>query len=369
MDGSAVLDRADLDTDSPVPLHHQLSSAIAQRVRTGLLPSGARLPAVVDLCQSLNLSITTVNRSLQDLKRQGYVTTRRGHGTFVASIAAPTTEVIIAIGYEARGVGETFFGRIIDGLRQGESSLTRRHVLTQFPDYFPDAREMIELCRLRRSDSIVIYRPPAGADQVLAAVARQKAVVTLLRAFPETSCDSVLSAPETPLADWMRRRCAEGRRSFVYVGKTCLLEEAAPYRDILLTFEQTCAELGVQGATRLHPPPPRAPGDGRQIAVDDASTADAAADVAGDAVVVAQTPHIAAELLRRCPGLTAVSYTESESTVREIGDRVDLLYLDMERVGRAAAESILRRLGKPEMPAQSIRLTPELLPATGQAIR
>ena len=36
--------------------------------------------------------------------------------------------------------------------------------------------------------------------------------------------------------------------------------------------------------------------------------------------------------------------------------------------GRAAAELIQRRLEKPEMQAQCVRLTPELLPATGRVI-
>lgn len=359
MDGSAVLDRADLDTDSPVPLHHQLSSAIAQRVRTGLLPSGARLPAVVDLCQSLNLSITTVNRSLQDLKRQGYVTTRRGHGTFVAPMAAPATEVILALGYEARGAIDSFFGPIMDGLREADLRTNRRHVLTQFPDYFPDARELLELCRVRHSDSVVVYRPPPDAAPVLAAVARQKAVVTLLRRFADAPYDSVLSDPEPALAEWMRQRHAEGCRRFVYVGKAALLQQASPYQEALTAFEHAAEGLGAIRSIHLLPGDPSVHVERPQIAVQDSTAAALAGGIGDGDVVVAQTPHIASYLRCRAPTVRMISYTESEHTVQTFTAQMTLLYLSVARVGEAAGRLLRARLDAPEIPPQCVRLVPQ----------
>lgn len=365
MESATLLERTALDDSSPVPLHHQLSSEIARQVRRGALRPGTRLPAVLDLCQSLNLSITTVNRSLQDLKRQGYVTTRRGHGTFVAPVAAPTTEVILSLGYEYRNASESLFDRIVDGLRRGGDDSARRHVMTQFPDYFPDAREVLELCRLRRSDSVVIYRPPTSATEVLATVARQKAVVALLRNPPGAVCDCVLSWPQDALADWMRRQYAEGRRKFVYVGKTSLVEEAAPYGEVFETFKKTVGELGLEETTHLHRFAARRPGDGRQTTADDAATAESVPDIPGDAVLVAQTPHIAAHVMLRHRTGPAISYTESDFTLQTLGDRMTVLYLDFEKVGAAAAELIRRRLTEPDAPLRTVHLAPETIPATG----
>ena len=51
--------------------------------RLGRLRSG-RLPTVRALAVDLDISYNTVNRAYMDLEREGYISTRKGRGTFVA---------------------------------------------------------------------------------------------------------------------------------------------------------------------------------------------------------------------------------------------------------------------------------------------
>ena len=74
-----------LDFGSTVPLHHQLSEAIRERIRSGELSPGDRLPSERELCNELGLSRGTVRQSLSTLIAEGLVYTRRGKGNFVAA--------------------------------------------------------------------------------------------------------------------------------------------------------------------------------------------------------------------------------------------------------------------------------------------
>ena len=75
----------DLDRDGGGPLYRQLYNGLRLMILDGRLPSGSRLPANRVLSQDLSLSRNTVATALQQLLAEGYVETRRGDGTYVAS--------------------------------------------------------------------------------------------------------------------------------------------------------------------------------------------------------------------------------------------------------------------------------------------
>jgi DNA-binding transcriptional MocR family regulator len=70
------------------PIYLAIADAIAEDVRTGLLPPGARLPPQRRLAEALAVDFTTVSRAYAEARRRGLVSSRVGRGTFVARPAA-----------------------------------------------------------------------------------------------------------------------------------------------------------------------------------------------------------------------------------------------------------------------------------------
>jgi DNA-binding transcriptional regulator YhcF (GntR family) len=72
-----------LRTDSPVPPYEQLRAQIATMVASGVLAPGARLPTIRQLAGDLGLAAGTVTRAYRELERDGVISGRGRHGTFV----------------------------------------------------------------------------------------------------------------------------------------------------------------------------------------------------------------------------------------------------------------------------------------------
>lgn len=79
------LGQFELDYDSGVPVWIQVKNRIAYLIGAGEFSEGDRLPTVRKLAVDLDISYNTVNRSYMDLEREGYISTRKGRGTFVAA--------------------------------------------------------------------------------------------------------------------------------------------------------------------------------------------------------------------------------------------------------------------------------------------
>ena len=73
----------DLDRTGPVPLYFQVSSRLETAIRTGDIPSGARLENEIAIGHRLGLSRPTVRRAIQELVDKGLLVRRRGIGTQV----------------------------------------------------------------------------------------------------------------------------------------------------------------------------------------------------------------------------------------------------------------------------------------------
>ena len=72
-----------LRTDSPVPPYEQLRAQIATMVASGVLAPGARLPTIRQLAGDLGLAAGSVTRAYRELERDGVITGRGRHGSFV----------------------------------------------------------------------------------------------------------------------------------------------------------------------------------------------------------------------------------------------------------------------------------------------
>jgi DNA-binding GntR family transcriptional regulator len=78
--------RITLDRSSPVPLYHQMATAIEKDIETGALAPGERLENEIALAGRLKVSRPTARRALQELVDLGMLVRQRGIGTQVAPI-------------------------------------------------------------------------------------------------------------------------------------------------------------------------------------------------------------------------------------------------------------------------------------------
>jgi GntR family transcriptional regulator / MocR family aminotransferase len=74
-----------IDANSDEPLHRQLYNELRAAVLGGRLPTGCRLPASRELAQVTGLSRNTVLSAYDQLIAEGYIDSRAGSGTYVAS--------------------------------------------------------------------------------------------------------------------------------------------------------------------------------------------------------------------------------------------------------------------------------------------
>lgn len=80
-----------VDPGSGVPIHVQVSSQIRQRIASGALLPGDRMPPEEQLARSLGISRSTMRQALATLVSEGLLSRKAGDGTRVAS--PPTTEM------------------------------------------------------------------------------------------------------------------------------------------------------------------------------------------------------------------------------------------------------------------------------------
>ena len=79
----------DLDRDRGDALHRQIEASIRHRIRSGALPAGVALPPTRALAAELGVTRGVVVEAYGQLVAEGYLTSRSGGYTQVASAAAP----------------------------------------------------------------------------------------------------------------------------------------------------------------------------------------------------------------------------------------------------------------------------------------
>src|SRR4029079_2317374 len=87
-----TLSTVTVDILDPTPPYEQLRRQLAELIGSGVLSPGDRMPPVRQLAADLGLAVATVARTYRELEQAGYVRSRRGGGTRVATTApAPPT--------------------------------------------------------------------------------------------------------------------------------------------------------------------------------------------------------------------------------------------------------------------------------------
>ena len=79
-----------LNTQSPIPLYHQLADILMEGIRSGDYPPGSRIPSEPQLAKDYGIGRPTVRQAIDGLVRKRLLLRRRGSGTYVR---APEQEI------------------------------------------------------------------------------------------------------------------------------------------------------------------------------------------------------------------------------------------------------------------------------------
>jgi GntR family transcriptional regulator len=72
-----------LDRDAQEPLYEQLARIIRDRILSGDIPAGRRVPSQEELIQEHEISVRTVDSAMKLLKAEGLIEAQKGKGLFV----------------------------------------------------------------------------------------------------------------------------------------------------------------------------------------------------------------------------------------------------------------------------------------------
>ena len=66
------------------PIYEQVVEKLADLMVRGILPQDSQLPSVRSLATDLSINPNTIQRAYAELERQGYISSVKGRGSFVA---------------------------------------------------------------------------------------------------------------------------------------------------------------------------------------------------------------------------------------------------------------------------------------------
>ncbi len=143
-----------VDKTSPTPVFVQISDQLGQLIRAGTLSAGQRLPGTRQLADLLGVNRQTIVAAYDEATAQGWLESRAGSGTFVAShIAEPKPQELPTDGNKTATLARQQPGYAFES-----RPFLARPVLTntgglRLDDGFPDIRlaPMDELSRAYRS--------------------------------------------------------------------------------------------------------------------------------------------------------------------------------------------------------------------------
>ncbi|MBS4537481.1 GntR family transcriptional regulator [Clostridium sp. D2Q-11] len=74
-----------VSNSSHAPIYEQIAKQIKNLIIQGDLEANEMLPSIRNLAKELQISVITTKRAYEELERDGYISTVRGKGSFVAA--------------------------------------------------------------------------------------------------------------------------------------------------------------------------------------------------------------------------------------------------------------------------------------------
>jgi len=355
-----LLEALAIDRSVPTAPYYQLRERIRQAIESGRLASGERLPTVRQLAQALEVSPFTVSRAFTDLAREGLLVSRTRAGTRVAHRRVPSIEVLIPVGEGLHLPPLGFFNEILDGIREVFSGSGRRCFLSYVDAEHVSAPEILAVCRARRADGLLAYRPDGHLAAEIRKVAEHIATASLIYPVPEAMVDWVGVDAAGALRQLLRDRLAAGRRTFAFVALEGHLSEVAgipsPYLMMRRAFDEFTREAGLEPRTFIVP-------GARWSKEADGQIFAFAQSLPEDAVVVGAFPSLVANFNRWRPTCETIAYTESATTLEQYRDRVNILYAGIRKCARVAVGLLREHIeGKAGAAPRTVQIVPDVIP-------
>jgi DNA-binding GntR family transcriptional regulator len=77
-----------IDREGPIPPYRQIADILRDRIESGEIPPGRRIPSLTELEQEFTVARDTLRKAVQVLKDEGLVETVSGMGIYVRDKAA-----------------------------------------------------------------------------------------------------------------------------------------------------------------------------------------------------------------------------------------------------------------------------------------
>ena len=74
-----------ISNDSPVPIYEQIKQSMISQILTGELKENEMLPSIRALASDIRISVMTIKKAYDELEREGYIVSKQGKGSFVAT--------------------------------------------------------------------------------------------------------------------------------------------------------------------------------------------------------------------------------------------------------------------------------------------
>ena len=74
-----------ISSNTSKPIYEQITSQIKAMIMSGELKTGEPIPSMRALAKSIHVSVITVQKSYEDLQRDGFIETTVGRGSFVSA--------------------------------------------------------------------------------------------------------------------------------------------------------------------------------------------------------------------------------------------------------------------------------------------
>ena len=121
-------------SDGPADLskHSQIREYLLSRIRRGLLATGEKIPSEYTLAKRFQVNKTTANKAVSTLVADGFLTRRKGAGTFVANQFARVTPTI---GFYTSLRHSSYFTHLLIGAEEEAVARGYSLIFFQFPGW------------------------------------------------------------------------------------------------------------------------------------------------------------------------------------------------------------------------------------------
>jgi GntR family transcriptional regulator len=170
-----------IEKQSPVPYYYQLKLYIRHEIESGNWVADQKLPSEAEFCERFTISRTVIRQAIKELQSEGYLSTKKGKGTFIARPKIIEGFVQSLTGFYDEMVGRGY--KVATHILKQELSPAPRAVADAL-DIEPDS-PVITLSRLRLLDDepsvyVTTYIPRELCPELLEADLENKSLYEFL---------------------------------------------------------------------------------------------------------------------------------------------------------------------------------------------